>query len=112
MPAWGWCAIIAMVSIIAIAYAILSGAMAALGEIVANSGEIFAALLPFGVLAVLVFLYFLPGMIASQSPRSTAIFVANLFFGWTIIGWAAVLVWALAESGTAKSKSQSPPPLP
>lgn len=48
-----------------------------------------------GVL-VAIWLYFLPWKIArSRSHRNVvAIFVANLLFGWTFLGWALCLVWA------------------
>lgn len=46
-------------------------------------------------------LYFLPTIIASWSPRhhnAGAIFVLNLFLGWTFIGWVVALVWACTHS--------------
>jgi len=49
-------------------------------------------------LLVLAALYFLPTIVASH--RGHGIFVIlmlNLLFGWTIIGWLAMLVWALAS---------------
>jgi Superinfection immunity protein len=41
--------------------------------------------------------YFLPTIIAAaRSKRDLgAIFVLNLFLGWTFIGWIVALVWAL-----------------
>lgn len=48
------------------------------------------------VLFVIVFIYFLPtviGMIRKKSNRG-AIFLLNLFLGWTFIGWIVSLVWA------------------
>ena len=44
-----------------------------------------------------VLLYFLPAIIARDKPDATAIFLVNLLFGWTIIGWFMALVWAWAE---------------
>ena len=43
--------------------------------------------------------YFLPSIIAvARSKRDTAaIFVLNLFLGWTAIGWVIALVWALKQ---------------
>ena len=40
--------------------------------------------------------YFLPSIIAlAHSKRNTlAIFLLNLFFGWTFIGWIVALIWA------------------
>lgn len=42
-------------------------------------------------------LYFAPTIVAvaRHSRRPVAIFFFNLFLGWTIIGWAIALVWAL-----------------
>jgi hypothetical protein len=44
-------------------------------------------------------LYFLPSFIAFFRNRSNgnAIILANIFFGWTIIGWVIVLIWALSD---------------
>ena len=41
-------------------------------------------------------LYFLPTIIAlARGKRDTmAIFLLNLFLGWSVIGWIVALVWA------------------
>jgi len=41
-------------------------------------------------------IYFLPSIIAlARSKRDTlAIFLLNLFLGWSVIGWIVALVWA------------------
>lgn len=41
-------------------------------------------------------MYFLPSIIAlMRSKRDTlAIFLLNLFLGWSVIGWVVALVWA------------------
>ena len=70
----------------------------------AVGGEFLAALIPWIVMAIFVAIYFIPFIIGIKSPRSAAIFVANLVFGWTVIGWFAVLIWALAESGSTEAK--------
>ncbi len=45
---------------------------------------------------VLGALYFLPTIVASNRGHSVAgVLLANLFFGWTGIGWIALLLWAL-----------------
>jgi hypothetical protein len=53
------------------------------------------------ILASLIILplHFLPTIIAIAGHRRNTlwIFVLNLFFGWTIIGWIVALVWALAS---------------
>ena len=50
-------------------------------------------------LTILTLLYFLPTLIASQRGHSAGgIFLLNLFFGWTIVGWFALLLWALISA--------------
>lgn len=46
------------------------------------------------VLAIAIFIYFLPTVIGRRKRNVTAIFVLNLFLGWSIIGWIVALVWA------------------
>ena len=42
-------------------------------------------------------MYFLPSIIAlARNKRDTlAIFLLNLFLGWSIIGWFVALIWAV-----------------
>ena len=49
-------------------------------------------------------MYFLPSIIAlARSKRDLlAIFLLNLFLGWSVIGWIVALVWA------AKNDAPSP----
>jgi hypothetical protein len=53
-------------------------------------------LLGLGLLIGGILVYFLPSMLAKQD--TTAIFVLNLFLGWTLVGWVAALVWALKDA--------------
>lgn len=47
-------------------------------------------------LALLFALYFLPTIVAShRGHRVGGILLLNLFFGWTGIGWFALLLYAL-----------------
>ena len=47
-------------------------------------------------LTILALLYFLPTILASNRGHDVApILLLNLFFGWTVIGWWALLLWAL-----------------
>jgi hypothetical protein len=50
-------------------------------------------------------IYFLPAIFASKArhPQSTAIFVLNLFLGWTFVGWIVALVWAFIKSQTSSA---------
>ncbi len=42
----------------------------------------------------IILLYFLPAIIAHNKRDFTAIFLVDLLFGWTVIGWIVALVWA------------------
>jgi len=46
-----------------------------------------------------VLFYFLPAVAAyfKQRPNRLAILLVNLGFGWTVLGWLLVLVWALSK---------------
>lgn len=45
-----------------------------------------------------LWIYFIPAWIAEirNNPSTTAIFVVNLFLGWSLIGWVIALIWALS----------------
>ncbi len=44
------------------------------------------------------FLYFLPTIIGRNKADAGAIFLVNLFLGWTVVGWIAALIWACAAN--------------
>lgn len=46
-----------------------------------------------------ILLYFLPTGIAviRSTQRGVSIFLVNLLFGWTILGWIVALIWAVKE---------------
>lgn len=49
-------------------------------------------------LAVLTLLYFLPTVVASHRGHGvTGILILNFVFGWTVIGWLVLLLWALVS---------------
>jgi hypothetical protein len=62
------------------------------GESVVN----FVVFLFFAFIAALVFIWLLPGIIASkrQHPSAAAIWMITIFLGWSFFGWLAALVWA------------------
>jgi hypothetical protein len=64
-----------------------------------------AAILLYCVPLMLIFLYFLPTVaaIASGHPAFQSVFIINLFFGWTIIGWFVALSWTLRRPDSAKN---------
>lgn len=53
-------------------------------------------------------IYFLPYLIANSKghEQETAIFVLNLFAGWTVIAWIIALVWAFKEKSLTANVSQ------
>lgn len=63
-----------------------------------------------GLLALAV-LHFAPTFVAvsRKHPRRIAIFVINLLFGWTVIGWFVALFWALQPPREATSASRLQP---
>lgn len=57
---------------------------------------------------LMLFLYFAPGLIAlhRRHLNGGAIFVLNLFLGWTLIGWVLSLVWAFTSNVKAPVPKQ------
>jgi len=51
-------------------------------------------------------MYFLPSIIAlARNKRDTlAIFLLNLFLGWSVIGWIVALVWAAKHEAPAVAR--------
>ena len=45
-------------------------------------------------LILLALLYFLPTIIARHKNDFMGVFMVNLLFGWTVIGWIGALIWA------------------
>jgi hypothetical protein len=54
------------------------------------------------ILALFGFLYFIPALVAHQHKHhnASAIFAVNLFFGWTLLGWIAALIWSMTKPST------------
>ncbi len=54
-----------------------------------------------------LFIYFIPYIVSSARGKqnSLAIFLLNIFLGWTLVGWVVALVWAV-------SKDNIPQPVP
>jgi hypothetical protein len=48
------------------------------------------------ILLVVFLIYFAPTFVANSRKhhQRSAVFVLNLFLGWTFVGWVAALVWA------------------
>jgi len=71
--------------------------------------------------ALALFLYMLPTIIARHKANVLAIFVFNMFFAWTGVGWIIALIWActkdsamdiLARHHLDRLTNQPPPPPP
>tara|TARA_B100000427_G_C15357005_1_gene528096 strand:- start:210 stop:455 length:246 start_codon:yes stop_codon:yes gene_type:complete len=54
-------------------------------------------LLLVGIVFISFIIYFLPTLIGMNKRNGCAIFVLNLFLGWTFIGWVVALVWAFTK---------------
>jgi hypothetical protein len=50
---------------------------------------------------VAVGFYFLPTIIGWQKRSAGGILALNFFLGWTVIGWIAAFIWALASDRPA-----------
>jgi len=48
---------------------------------------------------LLLWVYFIPAAVAYYNEKKNfpAIFVLNLFLGWTFVGWVVALVWAIIK---------------
>ncbi len=60
-----------------------------------------------GIGIAIVLMYFVPTIVAfrRKDRQRTAIFILNLFLGWTLIGWVGALVWAYIRSSAAPLSS-------
>lgn len=45
----------------------------------------------------LLFVYFIPSMIAANKKHYAGVVVVNLFLGWTLLGWVGALAWAVSS---------------
>jgi hypothetical protein len=52
-------------------------------------------------------IYFTPSIIAKwiEHRQTLAIFILNLFLGWTYVGWVVALVWAVTKDREDSGKS-------
>jgi hypothetical protein len=48
---------------------------------------------------IILLVYFLPAIVVygDKKKNAPAIFILNLFLGWTFIGWVIALVWAFTK---------------
>lgn len=81
-----------------------------LGAVLGGAQLLGGALL-FGL--ILVF-YFLPAVISNvrNTRHGWTILLINLFFGWTVLGWIAALIWAIVEAPEQSLRPWSDKPIP
>ena len=62
------------------------------------------------VVIALLILYFVPAIVAHDRKHNgfTAILIANLVFGWTVLGWIVILIWANNSNVAAPKTGPSP----
>lgn len=66
---------------------------------------IFLVVGPLAVVGLGLLIYFAPTIVASQKSHrnTTAILVLNFLLGWTFLGWALALIWAVYKERETKS---------
>lgn len=58
------------------------------------------------IAVVLIPLYILPTILGRNKRNKIAIIALNLLLGWTVIGWIAVLIWAVRADETVAAPPQ------
>jgi hypothetical protein len=64
-----------------------------------------------GELVLIIFvgvIYFIPSFWAMDKRNTGAIFVLNLFLGWTLIGWVGALIWAIIDKDKEPVRRKHP----
>ncbi|WP_348550259.1 superinfection immunity protein [Acidithiobacillus sp.] len=77
----------------------------------------FGSMMMIAVIAAItvgVAIYFIPSVIAySRSARNfLAIFLLNLFLGWSLLGWLGSLIWALLDEKRGSQQGSVVPSAP
>ena len=64
------------------------------------------------IAVIAFFIHFLPTFVAGSRHVANFwwIFLINLFFGWTLIGWVVALVWAATDTPRYVYRYAPPPP--
>ena len=62
-------------------------------------------ILEFLLALIAIFIYFLPAIIAYSRghKNALAIFILDLFLGYTFVGWVGAMIWAVYNSEKPKS---------
>jgi heme/copper-type cytochrome/quinol oxidase subunit 4 len=85
------------ISLLIISFALVSGGGVSVFQLLA------VLTLTIGLGYAILSLYFLPYLNARdrRHPNASAIFVINLFLGWTLLGWVGALAWSYTKSDAA-----------
>jgi hypothetical protein len=51
-------------------------------------------------------IYFAPTMVAWNKHQAPGVFAVNFLFGWSVVGWAVAMGWALAPDEHRRSIDQ------
>ena len=49
------------------------------------------------VMMAIFCIYFLPSLVANNKENANGVYILNLFFGWTFLGWVLALIWAVSS---------------
>lgn len=52
----------------------------------------------FFVIIIGLVIYFIPCFVARNNRNASTVFLVNLFFGWTLLGWVIALILAFSDS--------------
>jgi hypothetical protein len=71
-----------------------------------NADAVTAIVFVFGFIGIAFVSYFVPAIVAHvrHHRNEMAIFILNLFLGWTLIGWVVALVWACTTEPSREAR--------
>lgn len=73
--------------------------------LLAPAGTLSTALFGVPLLGIALLIYFVPTFVAYTRRKSNrmAIFILNVFLGWTLVGWVIALVWAATHDADRRA---------
>lgn len=91
---WRVFSVIGLVVVTLLAVVIAKFGLSAPSVTRAQSEDLGQAMGTLSLICIVAAIYFIPSFVAHKKKNSTAIFLLNLFLGWTFLGWVVALVWA------------------
>ena len=52
----------------------------------------------FLIIIIGLVIYFIPCIVGRNNRNASTVFLVNLFFGWTLLGWVIALILAISDS--------------